>query len=397
MAVVDSVPIRGPGVPGPRRTGRHPVAPRIASAAVLLVIAVAVAPSLGSRTTIVQQPAATRPALRIATANMHHLRDQWRTYAAIAARPGRTPHLILVQELWWEKGNRSGEISRFLRSLEEKTGRDYRYLHGDSVKYDPDDRIRWLGNAIVYDPGRLDPMKVRVWPQLRAPSCKRPGGGQIGVLFRDRQADRQVAAASVHTDPPCVRQNATRHAKRLDRLADRRHLTVLAGDFNARVDLSGQAPENGREATPDCWYRNISAAHGGGNDCGDPGPREDRYYDAIWLLEGDATNPAPESFCERFTRAAGGSGERDDANSCTDLITRDGGTDPDGRLDKSRIDLVWFSWERKDGSPRMPSRATAASWISYAKTDRSDDSAWSQNHGRYSDHRALFATVHYAR
>ena len=328
---------------------------------------------------------------------MHHLRDQWRTYAAIAARSRRVPHLILVQELWWEKGDRSGEISRFVRSLEEKTGRAYRYIHGDASRYDPGDRIRWLGNAIVYNPNRLHLEKVQVWPQLRAPSCEQPGGGQVGARFRDVKTDRNVIAASVHTDPPCVRANAARHARRLDRLAGRRDLTALAGDFNARADLSGQAPENGREASPDCWYRQLSSVHASGDGCSDPGSREDRYYDAIWLIEGGATNPAPESFCERFTRASGGSGERDDANSCTDLITRDGGTEPDGRLDKSRIDFVWLSWERRDGSVLTPTRTQAASWIPYARTDRSDDTSWSEAHGPYSDHRALFVTVRYAR
>ncbi|MGH2806618.1 MAG: hypothetical protein ACRDKT_05020 [Actinomycetota bacterium] len=272
--------------------------------------------------------------------------------------------------------------------------------------------------AIVYNKNRLTPTGRRnTWPEVRpsnpeAETCINPVNGRanFAVSFNDRLLNRSVVVASVHTHGACITNNAHRMAQNLEWRWETttvwepiRRLTIAGGDFNGRPDQHGDTAAQGLETDPSCWYRRISAWHEDFTSAGESCPQNptsvfDRYTDTVWVSAGTATNPAATTLCEQFTRGeefgVNDPDIHDAANSCTDIIDNESpANEPvagaDGRLDKSRIDYIWASWENISGVAEAA--AVAATRIQHATADLGvDPNPTSLDFlTNYSDHRAV--------
>jgi endonuclease/exonuclease/phosphatase family metal-dependent hydrolase len=358
------------------------------SGALVAVIVVSLALGITPQASAGTVPPHTPPTdIQVWTVNIRHLGNTWRGFVDRMVANDFAPDIVLVQEVT------STELGTFMIDLKANLGTHY---SSDLSTGD---------NAVIWNTQRFSKLGRAEWAQ-QSNGC---GNGKtaLAVNLRDNDAGtvfletRNVVAASVHfrtnMDDSCLNHTWFQANSNIESAFPIRRMTILGGDVNRKPDrhrVAGvETAASGLETDPNCWYRRASAAHL--NDslldgaCGTAA--YDRYYDTVWTYPGSGggTNPTATSFCEQFTfnnavdLLGSGPDTNDVSNSCTDVAPID------DALDKSRIDYVWISYERADGSAWTPPATAVAPHIAFASADFGLSLDVGDLAESYSDHRAV--------
>jgi hypothetical protein len=345
-------------------------------------------------------------AIKVWTVNLEHLLPEhnWQVLVERMSEHDRAPDIVFLQEL------DAAEADTVVAALEGAFGDGYELRHapiGDNVVAWNRDRLS-IVNEITST--RPDDNEL-LWEPWGLPGCRNPSEKDpsqvVAVRLWDRTERKTVVAAAVHWGRTFATACMAKNLEGLDALLEERwsvrELTVIGGDFNAHPDKQPHPSDphrenldSGRQTDPECWYRSFSAIHPNRLDAprtGDPRvdctenpsyrASADTYYDAVFLAAGGAG----DALCDQWTSLHGAPAV--DGSACTD-------ENGDGLRDRGRIDYLWVRWETGDGVPLLPGEAVAATLIEDASADLvciSDLCADT----RYSDHRAVSATVSFPR
>jgi hypothetical protein len=310
------------------------------------------------------------------------------------ATPTPRPDIISILEVPWDM--RKKVMAEVEETLGTTDATDYASVHVDAktpyckgIK-SPSKKLVDCGNTLVaYRVARLGvecpngSCRVMRWKQILRGSnggcsARNPYIDQIAVRLNDLAQDRVVTFVSLHLsskNPHCVGPSLKDMNDRLegsDVWRDR-PLTIVAGDFNEKPDQA-----NRNEEDPACWYRSFAAHHS--EDCTiDSGDEYSfPYFDLVWAKNSDST----EAICNHWTFGHNPLKQEND---------------PDCSLSAGRIDYLWSRYEASDGTAITFDDPAAAKEYAHSQTSRSwTDRGYADTGStnvRYSDHRALFATV----
>jgi hypothetical protein len=213
------------------------------------------------------------------------------------------------------------------------------------------------------------------------------GQREIAVRLHDNAQNKNLIAASFHIsshigpnqatddneDFRCVAQNL----KRINYLFNTRAgwdtvpLTIIGGDHN---EQPGKL-RNRNETTLACWYQAQSMQDLSAPDCTAPEYQfEGGYYDPVRVNH-------LSDICTQWTHTNPSDGNPTNAQNDSCASGRD------------RIDLIWVRWKDASGNPRDLLNPDGA--FSGASVDRGY-SGTDSTINRYSDHRAVTATVRWS-
>lgn len=385
--------------------------------------------------------------LKIWHVNLHKLLDAESRFISVMARSYLKPDVITVSGV--ERTQIAELRDDISMAIYGEVGR-YKMQHGDN---NPDSTTSNV--AIIYNDDRLDFIERKSWLVSEAEDCAdiTATNGQIAAEFRIDEGPEKLYVASLHlplngknelgqdrvgVSQECMDDALSLTNQKLDSLAKvgelntQRHISVIAGDFNKNPAEDSDPPcdavdtdcPGGYEITPECWYRDFSAgvntsaglnpsfpkctdALGSRSDAGSP----DRYYDSVaernWTPITLTTGNDPESaMCQQWTHGKDANNGAYDplgaSSSCTNALDEAGrvratfgGTSTGNGLkrDKSRIDYIWVRWE--DSNQAGFSQAQARERIQEATVDLSAPHPGGPSDSKYSDHRAVTATIAY--
>ena len=359
----------------------------------LILVAAALAAVIGCDDETPRDDGVTSGAtLVVWTANLEHLLPEhdWTEFVDRVTEDGARPDLLFLSEVT------SDESDTVADALRDATGTSYAFEHAPVGR-----------NAVVWRADRFGSQAVGpplLWEPFGAADCSQPSPDDpsqiVAVRLNDARSGAAVIGVAVHWGrtwaAECMQKNMTSLNEVIEgRWADR-PVTIVGGDLNAHPDKQpvpgdpgAENLDSGREADPDCWYRNFSALHDqqlevarleeDDLDCSDD-PRysaaADTYVDSVWAAN------QPEALCEQWTSVHGGPVAG--GTSCTDL-------NDDGLRDRGRIDYIWVRWEAA-GEALIPEEDDLSELVVNAGADQVCilESCVGR---RYSDHRAVFAEV----
>ena len=345
------------------------------------------------------------------TANLHMLthdgsQTAWKRFVERAAGHRLVPDVMALTEVCNvdSGGGPRVDAREVVRYLEKVTGARYAWRHSGTGRgpcWAEDTMVVWRAHRFSFG-GRLVRWRSEGetlgdgdnWCSPR----EGPSSRQLAVVLHDRLQGRKLVVASVHFPVGgtrrCINENVDRMDRALEALRGHRRLTIVGGDFNQTPQIdrptTGDEFVAGTQVDPECWYRSLSmTTTGDRGQCtgrarstfGHYRSRSDDYVDVVQVRNrGPAPGSTAPSICDEWTRSKSFATR---GTSCTDVSGRAG--EPDGHVDRGRIDYLWARWELGDGDPRSFSDEEAGEIIGPAAADKPS--------ARYSDHRAVRAVV----